>query len=477
MSASRPRSNRARRSLRALLRRRAHRSGPRAAETRERGQRSPVPREPAHHGRRRWSRSSSTTRSTSGTSATSGCTATASSSRSGGSASRWSARPPSAARSKAACGSPANGRRCVRCPSVGAPVPRPIERTDDAILMTYIGDRAAPAPRCTSTPSTIARRSRRSGHASTTRSTQLLYRDVVHGDLSAYNVLVWDGEVVPDRLPAGGRPQEERTRRSVPRARRPADRRVVRTPRPHAPVGADRSRSVDRLDVRRSGARGAPRPRATALSRRRRHARVAGPPRKRTMGAVRPWSVRAEGEVVRFPGERVEGWARFDAFFAEEHERLFKALYFVTGNREDSEELMQEAFLRLWERWHEIERIDDPTAYLFRVALNAFRSRRRRAADGAPEAHAGARRARRVHRCGDAGRRAPPPARVHAAPAGCPRARRPARVSVRAGSTHPGRASLDRSGPRHARATSDPRHGRSTGCLTCRRCSAWPPTR
>src|SRR4051812_2435161 len=31
-------------------------------------------------------------------------------------------------------------------------------------------------------------------------------------------------------------------------------------------------------------------------------------------------------------------------------------------------------------RWHDIDRIDDPTAYLFRVALNAFRSRRRRAA-------------------------------------------------------------------------------------------------
>jgi RNA polymerase sigma factor (sigma-70 family) len=98
------------------------------------------------------------------------------------------------------------------------------------------------------------------------------------------------------------------------------------------------------------------------------------------MGFVRPWSVRAEGEVVRLPQERGETWARFDSFFVEEHERLFKALYFVTGNREDAEELMQEAFLRLWERWHEIERIDDPTAYLFRVALNAFRSRRRRAA-------------------------------------------------------------------------------------------------
>ncbi len=91
-------------------------------------------------------------------------------------------------------------------------------------------------------------------------------------------------------------------------------------------------------------------------------------------------AMRAEGEVVRFPIERVEAWARFDTFFAEEHERLFKALYFVTGNRHDAEELMQDAFLRLWERWDDISAIADPTAYLFRVALNGFRMRRRRAA-------------------------------------------------------------------------------------------------
>ena len=41
----------------------------------------------------------------------------------------------------------------------------------------------------------------------------------------------------------------------------------------------------------------------------------------------------------------------FRAFFAEEHRRLFKALYFVTGNRADAAELMQDAFLKLWERW------------------------------------------------------------------------------------------------------------------------------
>ena len=81
-----------------------------------------------------------------------------------------------------------------------------------------------------------------------------------------------------------------------------------------------------------------------------------------------------------FPSERVQVWARFDDFFEEEHERLFKALYFVTGNRHDAEELMQDAFLKLWERWGEIHRIADPTAYLFRVALNGFRMRRRRAA-------------------------------------------------------------------------------------------------
>ncbi|HET6771331.1 MAG TPA: RNA polymerase sigma factor [Actinomycetota bacterium] len=81
-----------------------------------------------------------------------------------------------------------------------------------------------------------------------------------------------------------------------------------------------------------------------------------------------------------FPSERVEVWARFDDFFEKEHERLFKALYFVAGNRHDAEELMQDAFLKLWERWGEIHRIADPTAYLFRVALNGFRMRRRRAA-------------------------------------------------------------------------------------------------
>ena len=95
---------------------------------------------------------------------------------------------------------------------------------------------------------------------------------------------------------------------------------------------------------------------------------------------MHPWSMRAEGEVVGFPSERVEARARFDTFFEEEHERLYKALYFVTGNRQDAEELMQDAFLKLWERWDSIHEIGDPIGYLFRIGLNAFRMRRRRTA-------------------------------------------------------------------------------------------------
>ena len=40
---------------------------------------------------------------------------------------------------------------------------------------------------------------------------------------------------------------------------------------------------------------------------------------------------------------------------------------------------MQDAFLKLWERWDSIGTIEDPVAWLFRVSLNGFRMRARRA--------------------------------------------------------------------------------------------------
>jgi RNA polymerase sigma factor (sigma-70 family) len=90
--------------------------------------------------------------------------------------------------------------------------------------------------------------------------------------------------------------------------------------------------------------------------------------------------VGSEGDTVRVEGlVAPEIPLTFDGFFLDQHERLYRALYFVTGDHQDAEELMQDAFLRLWERWDRIGEIDDAVGYLFRVALNGFRMRTRRA--------------------------------------------------------------------------------------------------
>jgi RNA polymerase sigma-70 factor (ECF subfamily) len=91
-------------------------------------------------------------------------------------------------------------------------------------------------------------------------------------------------------------------------------------------------------------------------------------------------SLRADGTRA-METEVTEAPRRFEDFFASEHARLFGALCFVTGDRHEAEEIMQDAFLRLWERWDRI-RLDDPSAYLFRTAMNLFRNRYRRAALG-----------------------------------------------------------------------------------------------
>ena len=69
----------------------------------------------------------------------------------------------------------------------------------------------------------------------------------------------------------------------------------------------------------------------------------------------------------------------FEDFFEIEHERLFGALALMIGDRQEAEDVMQEAFLRVWERWHLVQSLASPTGYLYRTAMNVFRMRRRRA--------------------------------------------------------------------------------------------------
>ena len=72
------------------------------------------------------------------------------------------------------------------------------------------------------------------------------------------------------------------------------------------------------------------------------------------------------------------GTERFEDFFDAQRPRLFAALCLVTGSRQEAEELSQDAFLRIWERWDRVAGMEEPVGYLFRVAMNLFRRRLRR---------------------------------------------------------------------------------------------------
>ena len=69
----------------------------------------------------------------------------------------------------------------------------------------------------------------------------------------------------------------------------------------------------------------------------------------------------------------------FEELFASESSRLFGALCLITRDAHEAEDIGQEAFLRVLERWDRVGTMVDPTGYLYRVAMNVFRSRYRRA--------------------------------------------------------------------------------------------------
>ena len=83
----------------------------------------------------------------------------------------------------------------------------------------------------------------------------------------------------------------------------------------------------------------------------------------------------------QLPGLAVEPQdPSFVRFFGANRERLHSAVWLVARDRHEAEEVAQDAFLKVWERWDRVRRLDDPEGYLFRTAMNLLRNRRRRAA-------------------------------------------------------------------------------------------------
>ena len=97
-----------------------------------------------------------------------------------------------------------------------------------------------------------------------------------------------------------------------------------------------------------------------------------------------------EHPEATFGGEAVRDFMAaenaFVDFFSLEQERLLRVLWIVTGSLQEAEDIVQDAFLRVWERWPTVSSMDSPTGYLHHAAMNIFRNRYRRAKLGARKA-------------------------------------------------------------------------------------------
>jgi RIO kinase 1 len=93
--------------------------------------------------------------------------------------------------------------------ATGAAVPEPIAWTGDAILMSYVGDEDVAAPQ-------LHRYRPDPGEAQglfdqlMAQVERFLYGNVIHGDLSPFNVLVWEGRVTVIDLPQAIDPRKNR---------------------------------------------------------------------------------------------------------------------------------------------------------------------------------------------------------------------------------------------------------------------------
>jgi RNA polymerase sigma factor (sigma-70 family) len=86
-----------------------------------------------------------------------------------------------------------------------------------------------------------------------------------------------------------------------------------------------------------------------------------------------------EAEWNDAPEMSVDPPASFEEFFHRERDRLFRVMFVITKNRHEAEDLSQDAFARVWERWDSVGAMENPAGYLHRTAMNLFRNRYRRA--------------------------------------------------------------------------------------------------
>jgi RNA polymerase sigma-70 factor (sigma-E family) len=85
------------------------------------------------------------------------------------------------------------------------------------------------------------------------------------------------------------------------------------------------------------------------------------------------------GEEVDVPGD-VE---RFESFYLGSRQRVLGCVYLATGDLAEAQDAVQEAYVRVWQRWRDFGPDADPEAWVrlvaTRIAFSRWRSLRSRA--------------------------------------------------------------------------------------------------
>ena len=62
----------------------------------------------------------------------------------------------------------------------------------------------------------------------------------------------------------------------------------------------------------------------------------------------------------------------FEDLVEAEKAGLFGALCLITRDRYEAEDVMQEAFLKVWERWDRVGNMDDPAGYVIQFITDGM---------------------------------------------------------------------------------------------------------
>lgn len=80
--------------------------------------------------------------------------------------------------------------------------------------------------------------------------------------------------------------------------------------------------------------------------------------------------------------QSIRGQEQLDELYLAAYPRLVRVVGVIAGDRQEAEEAVQEAFVRLLSRWDSVRRYDDPEAWVRKVAVRQLSNRRRKLRNG-----------------------------------------------------------------------------------------------